>query len=93
MLDKLAEIRDFWILKDEFMLSFLKSKNDSIEDWVKQQLKNKPDTVFVEEILKDAIYGDKDCAESFKEELDLKKLLDLSILKIEFENIKNLNRI
>lgn len=88
MLDKLAEIRDFWILKDEFMLSFLKSKNDSIEDWVKQQLKNKPDTVFVEEILKDAIYGDKDCAESFKEGLNLKKLIEISILNIEWLNLE-----
>lgn len=84
ILKKLVELREYWILKDEIMMEYLKSDFELIEEFAKQKLNDKPDTVFVEEYLKDTIYSNEGCADTFKRELDFKKLLDLSILKIEW---------
>lgn len=89
ILKKLVEIREYWILKDEIMIEYLKSDFELIEDWATKKLNDSPGTVFVESTLKDVIFGNEDCADTFMKELDLKKLLELSIIKIEFETIKN----
>jgi hypothetical protein len=93
MLEKLTEIREFWMLKDEFMFEYLKVKDfDDIEKWI--DIKNKDtkgNIEWTEENVKEAITGSVDCVENLKERLDINKLLKLAILKLEWIVISDSN--
>jgi hypothetical protein len=101
VLQRLSELRKYWILQDDMMLNFLKSKmqiaffrsdaND-FEEWVKAQKAEKPDAVFVEGNLKEAILTSEACANTFASTLDFQKLLDLSILEIEWIEMKDIKK-
>lgn len=88
MLNKIKTLRDYWILSDNSLIDFLKNKSETIELWIESRKKS-ASNVFIEDSIKRELFNHSNCSSVFKSTLDLKKLLELGIVKLEFEDIKN----
>ena len=88
MLNKIKTLRDYWILSDYSLFDFLKNKSETIELWIESKKKS-ASNVFIEDSMKTVLFNNSNCSSVFKNTLDLKKLLEMAIIKIEFEDIQN----
>jgi hypothetical protein len=83
VLDEAHPYTEVWEIND-----FLKNKSETIELWIESRKKS-ASNVFIEDSIKRELFNHSNCSSVFKSTLDLKKLLELGIVKLEFEDIKN----
>jgi hypothetical protein len=91
ILKKIHQLRELWVLSDDTMFDFLQTESFKtpyleINDFIMKK-SNGPE--LLHNYVLQSIITETECSDFYKENLDLTKLIELGLIKIESESISN----